>query len=88
MTDAFTPAADFSGISPGLLIDQAIHRATITVTEWGTEAAAVTGLAAMASAELAPPLTVRADHPFVFSIVHLPTGAPLFVGSVADPTAG
>jgi serine protease inhibitor len=88
MTDAFTPAADFSGISPGLLIDQAIHRATITVTEWGTEAAAATGIAFRFSAQVPPPLEVRADHPFVFSVVHVPTGAPLFVGSVADPTAG
>lgn len=87
MTDAFTQAADFSGISPGLFIDQAVHRATITVAEWGTEAAAVTGIAVMMSAHIAPPLTVRADHPFVFSVVHVPTGAPLFVGSVADPTA-
>ena len=87
MTDAFTPAADFSGISPGLFIDQAVHRASITVAEWGTEAAAVTGLAFMVSAPVPPPLTVRADHPFAFTVVHVPTGAPLFVGSVADPTA-
>ena len=42
---AFTPAADFTAIAPGLYIGQAIHRATIDVDEWGTEAAAVTGLA-------------------------------------------
>jgi serine protease inhibitor len=85
---AFTTAADFAGIAPELLIGQAIHRATITVDEWGTEAAAVTGLAFAASSEMAPPLTVRADHPFAYAIVNAQTGVVVFEGSVADPTAG
>jgi serpin B len=85
---AFTGQADFSGIAPGLFIDQAIHRATISVDEAGTEAAAVTGIAMPLSA--APPsaqVVVNADHPFAFAIVHTGTGVPLFVGHVADPTA-
>jgi serine protease inhibitor len=88
MTAAFSPGADFSGIYPGLFIGQAVHRATITVDEWGTEAAAVTGLAFVASSRMAPTVTVNADHPFAYAIVNLPTGAVLFEGSVADPTAG
>jgi serine protease inhibitor len=80
--------ADFSGISAeGLEIGQAVHRATITVDEWGTEAAAVTGLGFAVSAPGPSPLTVRADHPFAYTIVHKPTGVPLFIGHVADPTA-
>ena len=82
----FTPAADFSGISEsGLLIDQAVHRATITVDEWGTEAAAVTGLGFVASAPPAPDAVIHVDRSFAFVIRHLPTGAPLFLGHVADP---
>jgi serine protease inhibitor len=84
---AFTSAADFSAIASELYIKQAIHRATIDVDEWGTEAAAVTGLAFPASSMMAP-LTVRADHPFAYAIVNPQTGVVVFEGSVADPTAG
>ena len=84
---AFTPAADFAAIAPGLYIQQAVHRATIKVDEWGSEAAAVTGLAFPASSMLAP-MTVRADHPFAYAIVNPQTGVVVFEGSVADPTAG
>ena len=83
---AFAPDADFSAISPGLFISQAVHRANITVDEWGTEAAAVTGLAFAAGA-LMPQTTLDVDHPFAFAIVHKATGTVIFEGSVADPTA-
>jgi len=85
-----TALDDFSGMSQERLeLDQAVHRANITVDEWGTEAAAVTGLAFAASLSFPPqpPLVVRADRPFAFAIVHRPTGAPLFIGHVADPLA-
>jgi serine protease inhibitor len=79
--------ADFSGIADGLVIGQAVHSANITVDEWGTEAAAVTGLAFATSGRAAPSTEVRADHPFAFAIMHRPTSTPLFIGQVADPTA-
>jgi serine protease inhibitor len=82
-----TALADFPGISDGIFVDQAIHRANITVDESGTEAAAVTGIAMAVCGGCGPPI-VRADHPFAFAIVHKPTGTPLFIGQVADPTAG
>ena len=85
VTAPFGPGADFAGIAPGLFVAQAVQRATITVDERGTEAAAVTGLAMMLSAPAGTPVTVRADHPFAFAVVHVPTGTPLFVGRVADP---
>jgi serine protease inhibitor len=34
-----------------------------------------------------PPIEFTVDRPFVFEIVDTRTGAPLFVGSVANPTA-
>lgn len=87
MQAPFGPA-DFSPITDDadLFIDQAVHKANITVDEWGTEAAAVTGLAFAESAPPAPDAVVRADRPFAFVIRHLPTGTPLFTGHVADPT--
>jgi serine protease inhibitor len=90
MTLPFEPGrADFSGMTDmkKLYIAQAVHRANITVDEDGTEAAAVTGIAIEpVSAKPGPEVTVRADHPFAFAVVHKPTGAPLFIGQVADPT--
>ena len=88
---AFDPnSADFSGISPRpLYIDQAVHRANVTVDESGTEAAAVTGLAFKAVSAMVPAaITVRVDRPFAFAIVDTTTQAPVFLGTVADPRAG
>lgn len=87
LTLPFAPAADFGGISPGLFIGQAVHRANITVDEWGTEAAAITGLAFATAAEPPPPIQVRVDHPFAFAVMHAGTGIPLFMGQVMDPSA-
>ena len=86
MPDAFSPGADFSGLAPGLQVTQAIHRANITVDEKGTEAAAVTGIGMGTSAVVGTPVVMRVDRPFVWAVVHEPTGAPVFVGHVVDPT--
>lgn len=81
-------AADFSGISETpLWIGDAIHRATITVDEWGTEAAAVTGLGFSVSAPPPPDMVIHADHPFAFVILDTQERVPLFLGQVADPSA-
>ena len=87
LTVPFTPAADFSAIGPGFSINQAVHRANITVDEWGTEAAAVTGLVFLQAGKAPPKIRMTVDRPFAFAIVHTPTGVPLFMGQVADPSA-
>ena len=86
----FAAGADLSGIHPGLRIDGAVQRATITVDEWGTEAAAATGLMSLTSLRPPPEIVVSADLPFAFVIVHPPSGVSLFAGVVGDPsdTAG
>ena len=64
-----------------------MHRANITVDEWGTEAAAVTGLSFPTAARMPPQLRMDVNRPFAFAIVHIATGTPLFVGQVTDPSA-
>ncbi|MEN3309602.1 MAG: hypothetical protein V7603_5804 [Micromonosporaceae bacterium] len=87
LTEPFDLNADFSGINPELHIAQAVHRANITVDEWGTEAAAVTGLSFDLALPAPPKIQMTVDRPFAFAIVHAATGIPLFMGQVADPTA-
>jgi serpin B len=87
VVSAFTDRADFSGIHTGLFIDQAVHRATMTVDEAGTEAAAATGIAMVPTSGMLAQQTVTVDRPFAFAIVHTGTGVPVFVGQVADPAA-
>jgi serpin B len=89
MKDAFTPAADFSGISDEpLMISAVVHQALVEVDEQGTEAAAATGAIAVTSAALPERVekkVFRADHPFVFAIRKRQTGEVLFLGRVQTP---
>ncbi len=92
MTDAFDDGrADFGGIADKqLVISQVAHEAYVSVDEDGTEAAAATAVVIRESAGhvvTAHP-TVIVDHPFLFAITDTKTGTPLFLGRVADPTAG
>lgn len=92
MSSAFSPEADFSGITqqePGLAIDEVLHKAFIEVNEKGTEAAAASVVLMTESAPdpTRPPLIeMRIDRPFIFLIRDRSTGAILFVGRVIDPT--
>ena len=83
----FCAGAPFDDIAPGIFITAALHGAKVIVDEKGTEAAAAT---AMAFDESAPPpadLTVVADRPFLWAIIHPETEALLFIGRLVDPTA-
>jgi serpin B len=90
MGDAFGRDADFSGItdSTRLEISGVRHKATIDVTETGTEAAAATGVVGQIGAIRAdpdPPVQFDADHPFLFMIRDTLSGSVLFMGQEADP---
>lgn len=81
------PGGTLPGIAPDLEIGAAVHAANITVDEAGTEAAAATAVGMEATAAPMPGeiVTVVADRPYLFAVRHVETGAPLFVGRVADP---
>jgi serpin B len=88
---AFIPGqADFSGITSEvpLNISAVIHQANISVDEQGTEAAAATAVVMVGLAAPAQPVTVKVDHPFLFAVRDLASGAVLFLGQVTDPSAG
>ncbi|KAF8662138.1 hypothetical protein HU200_056331 [Digitaria exilis] len=82
--------SDMAESAVPLSIDCVQHRAVIEVNEEGTEAAAVTGMFAMAAT--APPQTRRetvdfvADHPFAFFVMEEVSGAVVFAGCVLDPS--
>jgi serpin B len=89
MPAAFSGGADFSGMTGNkdLFISDVVHKAFVSVDEEGTEAAAATAVIMKLSAVAEEPIPVTIDHPFVFLIRDIETGAILFVGRVADPGA-
>jgi serpin B len=95
MGQAFSDSADFSKMTGAkdLKINAVIHKAFVEVDEKGTEAAAATAVVMVATSagpgHEPPPIPVfRADHPFIFIIQEKTTGDILFMGRVADPSAG
>ncbi len=85
MGSAFTPAADFSAISPqACCIGFVQHAATLSVGEKGTVASAATATGITATA-LAPSVPLRFDRPYLLVIDDARTGEPLMLAWVANP---
>ena len=86
-------SANFDRMAPRkpddyLAISEVFHKTFIAVDEKGTEAAAATAVAMMQMTAMAPreePIEVKVDHPFIYAIQHVPSGACLFIGRVTDP---
>ena len=87
LEDAFASGmADFSSLGDnpyGYYIGKVVHAAKIEVNEKGTEAAAATVVEAPAGSAPPPPegITLVLDRPFLYGIVDLYTGVPLFLGT-------
>jgi len=90
MAIAFDPdRADFSRIADGtperLFLQKALQKTVIEVNEEGAKAAAATGIAVGVTAVPMPQFDLVVDRPFLFAIVHQPTGTVLFLGIVRSP---
>lgn len=86
MTTTLNTTVDFNAIRPDFAITQAAQTVNITVAEKGTVAAAATQFNGMVtSLPPQPDRTIEFDRPFHYQIVHVETGLPLFMGTVADP---
>ena len=86
---AFLESADFSGMTGNrdLFIADVVHKAFVSVDEAGTEAAAATAVVMTLTAVPDTPVEVTIDHPFIFLIRDIESGAILFVGRVVNPSA-
>ena len=87
MTDAFSDAADFSGMNGAhdLYLGAVLHKAFVAVNETGTEAAAATLAVLVTKALSFPAATFRADHPFLFLLRDNASGSLLFMGRMVKP---
>jgi serpin B len=86
MIDAFSSAADFSGVNGkrDLYISDVRHQALISVNETGTEAAAAS---VVIEEPVSLPPTVTFNRPFLFLVRDIETGSILFLGRVTNPAA-
>lgn len=87
LTDQGAAPGSYPAISPGAFLSGAVHGSDIAVDEWGTVAAAATGLGFDESGPPEPELVIAADQPFLYLIRHRDSGLVLFAGQVTDPTA-
>jgi serpin B len=82
---AFSPQADFAGISPAAGYLGAVeHAATLKVDAAGTVASAATGVSVLPTAMWGGPV-VNFDRPYLMLITDTRTGEPLFLARVANP---
>jgi serpin B len=86
-------SANFDRMAPRrgnqyIFVSDVLHKTFISIDGKGIEAAAATAVSMkVMSARPTPgqPVDIRVDHPFLFAIQLVPTGACLFLGRVTDP---
>nr|CAD7452436.1 unnamed protein product [Timema tahoe] len=91
MLAAFTPCADFSGISSysDIFISSVLQKAYLKVDEAGTEAAAVSAVMMVRSSLRLTPANMvnfNMDHPFLFMVQHIYSKTIVFYGRVRRPS--
>jgi serpin B len=82
----FSENVDLTGIttSTRLRISNVIHQTYVSVSEFGTEAAAGT-VVNLLGATNTKPVEFMCDRPFIFIIHDLTTRAILFIGKLTNP---
>ncbi|MCR4839471.1 MAG: serpin family protein [Eubacterium sp.] len=83
----FTMEAEFGKMitedSERIAVDQVVHKAMIEVDRKGTKAAAATEIAVTEAALSEEPVRVQIslDRPFIYGIIDMTTGVPVFLGA-------
>ena len=85
--DAFTEAADFSGITSAekLYISKVVHKANIAVDEEGTEAAAATAIMMRKTSVLLENVDFNANKPFIYILRNNENNCIYFMGKIVNP---
>lgn len=86
--DLFKGTADLSALTGGpngVTVDDAVHKAKISVDEEGTIAAAATSFIMSRSSRPVEPYKFRCNHPFVYFLFDKVTGSVLFMGVYNSP---
>jgi len=91
INDIFGMQADLSGISVSegreIFVSAVVQQALTEVDEEGVKASAATAVSVSRKSAPQPPAKLVADRPFMFIVQDSRTGAALFMGRVADPSA-
>jgi len=87
LTEIGAAPGNYPAITPGTFLSGGVHAADIAVDEFGTVAAAATGLGFNESGPPEPDITIAADKPFLYAIRHNATGVVLFAGQVTNPNS-
>ncbi|PLX15529.1 MAG: hypothetical protein C0597_08825 [Marinilabiliales bacterium] len=85
--EAFTGAANFSGISEEekLYISKVVQKATISIDEEGTEAAAATAISMRKTSVLLKNADLKINRPFIYIIRNTYNNCIYFIGKVSNP---
>jgi len=74
-----------TGNANDVTIDDAVHKAKISVDEEGTIAAAATSFLMSRSSRPVEPFKFRCNHPFIYFMFDKVTGSVLFMGVYNSP---
>ena len=88
ISSLFSRNANLSGMTKSrIYVDDVLHKTYINVNKNGTEAAAATAIIMKAGSVITQTQVkeVYLDRPFVYALIDVKTGVPLFIGVVKDP---